>query len=165
MTEATHTPDCASHGAIDLLPDECCDCGAVTQSDETWLPFDSAELAEAAGYTSGTLSNGDTFGDEDDPNPSHWLYDARCDPELFRSELERLQAALSGLEMLFHRTDEDTIEHFERVADAFYRETGYLRPGKDCRLHDPDVRREVYDKWISDKLARARAVLQSSGGK
>lgn len=31
-----------------------------------YLPFETVEEAEAAGYKSGTLANGDTFGDEDD---------------------------------------------------------------------------------------------------
>lgn len=73
-----------------------------TMAEETWLPFDTVEVAQAAGFTSGTLSNGDTFGDEDDPNPDHWLYDARCDPALFRSEIERLQARNAELEKLVY---------------------------------------------------------------
>ena len=67
--------------------------------------------------------------------------------------------ALAGLEMLFPREGENSLETFERIADAFRRETGYLRPGKDCMIHDPEVRRARYDKWIADKLAAARAAL------
>jgi hypothetical protein len=32
-----------------------------------YLPYETVEEAEAAGVMSGTLANGDTFGDEDDP--------------------------------------------------------------------------------------------------
>lgn len=45
--------------------------------EKEWLPFETVEAANAAGFTSGTLSNGDTFGDEDDENPEHPIYDGR----------------------------------------------------------------------------------------
>lgn len=75
-------------------------------------------------------------------------------------DVERLRDALAGLEMLYERPGEDSIEQFERIGDVFYKQTGYLRPGKDCRLHDPDVRSAVWRKWIDAKIDAARAALK-----
>lgn len=70
-----------------------------------------------------------------------------------------LGPVLAGLELFFQRPDEGATEYFDRVADVFHRETGYLRPGKDCRLHDFDTRKAEWDKWVARKLAAARALL------
>lgn len=40
------------------------------------------------------------------------------------------------------------IEEFEIRAKAFRLMTGYLAPGKDCRQHDPEVRRAAWEVWI-----------------
>jgi hypothetical protein len=72
---------------------------------------------------------------------------------------EALRAALAGLEVLFRREGEDANDGFERVGDVFYRETGYLRPGKDCRLHSIETRADAWDAWIDAKLSAARAAL------
>jgi hypothetical protein len=45
--------------------------------DKPWLPWDDDQVARSQGFTSGTLANGDTFGDEDDDTPEHPVYDAR----------------------------------------------------------------------------------------
>lgn len=66
---------------------------------------------------------------------------------------DAVRAALAGLELLFKREGEDASDAFERVAEVFRRETGYLRPGKDCRLHDIDVRRAAWDAWYASKLS------------
>lgn len=46
-----------------------------------YLPFETVEEAEAAGYNSGTLANGDTFGDEDDETANDYsdARDAACE--------------------------------------------------------------------------------------
>jgi hypothetical protein len=44
-----------------LLGDGCAVCNP-----SPYLPYETVEEAMAAGITSGTLANGDTFGDEDD---------------------------------------------------------------------------------------------------
>ena len=75
------------------------------------------------------------------------------------AERDELVKALDGLLMLFKQPDEDSLEQFERVADAFYQETGFLRPGKDCRRDDPEIRQEQWDKWFEDKILTARATL------
>ena len=38
-------------------------------------------------------------------------------------------------------------DDFEVIASWFYSETGYLMPGKDCRLHSYDKREEVRKAW------------------
>lgn len=67
--------------------------------------------------------------------------------------------ALAGLEQFYRREGEDSNDAFERVAGVFYAETGYLRPGKDCRLSDPEDRQGVWDKWVASKVTAARAAL------
>lgn len=69
--------------------------------------------------------------------------------------------ALSDLDRLWGRTG-DSMTDFEDVAEWFYQETGFLRPGKDCRINDPDVRRTHYDAWIKSKRDKARAALKSA---
>jgi hypothetical protein len=73
-----------------------------------------------------------------------------------------LLAALQSLETLFMRPGESSLEHFERVGEVFHRETGYLRPGKDSRTHDPEEREEAWGKWRDDRLARARAAIATA---
>ena len=55
------------------------------------------------------------------------------------------------------REDENSNDRFERIATWFYKETGMLRPGKDCRCDRPDCeneRRKRWDGWISEKWKR-----------
>lgn len=73
--------------------------------------------------------------------------------------------ALRGLETFFERPDENGLERFERVADEFRRDTGYLCPGKDCVLHNPEVRQAAYDKWVAARLDAARAVIAEREGR
>lgn len=68
-------------------------------------------------------------------------------------------AAIAGLEMFFERKGECGMERFERIAAEFRRETGFLRPGKDCITHEPEVRQAAYDAWIERKLKAARDLL------
>lgn len=68
-------------------------------------------------------------------------------------------AAIAGLEMFFERPGEDSMERFERIASAFRKETGFLRPGKDCITHEPEVRQAAYDAWVQRKLADARRFI------
>ena len=70
-----------------------------------------------------------------------------------------LLAALEGIEVLWARPGEDINAAFERVADIFHRETGYLHPGKDCVINPPEVRRAVFDSWIASKRDVARAAI------
>jgi hypothetical protein len=73
--------------------------------------------------------------------------------------IAELTAGLGDLVMFYRLSGEDALDHFERVAEQFYRDTSYLRPGKDCRLHGDEVRRAKWDEWVDAKVARARALL------
>lgn len=74
-----------------------------------------------------------------------------------------LYEALSGVEFIFARPGESSVDRFERLAEAFYRDTGLLAPGKDAPAAggqpDDDVRRERYDAWIDARLSAARSAL------
>ena len=39
------------------------------------------------------------------------------------------------------------VNEFEAIAQHFNRDTGFVCPGKDCRVHDISVRRAEFDKW------------------
>ena len=67
--------------------------------------------------------------------------------------------AIAGLEMFFERSGEDSMDRFERIAAVFRKETGFLRPGKDCVMHEPEVRQAAYDAWVQRKLEDARRVV------
>lgn len=46
-------------------------------------------------------------------------------------------------------------ERFEIVAELFYRDTGFMRPGKSmpmemCSSVSEHRRREAWDKWVAD---------------
>jgi hypothetical protein len=43
-----------------------------------------------------------------------------------------------------------TLEEWEAVAAIFYRDTGYMRPGKDdaCRRHTREERQAKWDAWF-----------------
>ena len=81
-----------------------------------------------------------------------------------------LYEALSGVEFIFARPGESSVDRFERLAEAFYRDTGLLAPGKDAPAAggqpDDDVRRERYDAWIDARLSAARSalLLANTGG-
>ena len=50
---------------------------------------------------------------------------------------------------------------FERIADAYYRDTGHLRPGKDCRTEDTNSQEnnDRFSKWC---VAKQCAMLKNS---
>lgn len=80
-----------------------------------------------------------------------------------RSAAPALCDALSGVEFIFARPGESSVDRFERLAEAFYRDTSILAPGKDAPAAggqpDDDVRRERYDAWIDAKVIAARSAL------
>lgn len=76
-----------------------------------------------------------------------------------RAQVAELEAGLRGLVVFYRLSGEDALEHFERVAEQFYRDTHYLRPGKDCRLHGDDVRQAKWDEWVDAKVAHARSLV------
>ncbi len=52
---------------------------------------------------------------------------------------------------------ESDYDRFERLADEFYRATGYMAPGKDDRSnsHTYQERRDKWDEWISARQKAA----------
>ena len=76
----------------------------------------------------------------------------------------QLLAALSWFVMLQRSDGENHNDCFERVGEVFHRDTGYLRPGKDCRLHSDEERTEAWDKWVQQHINAARAAIAAATG-
>lgn len=85
--------------------------------------------------------------------------------DLARVSEERMELfnALERETRLWRLDSESSLQHFERVADWYYSETGRLRPGKDEPLAassgDPRKRDEDYAAWIKATLTQARAAI------
>ena len=71
---------------------------------------------------------------------------------------EMIEAALAW-DAIDAREGEGANETFERIASEFQKETGYLRPGKDCRLHSPEKRQEKFKEWVDARQLRFRCAL------
>lgn len=70
-----------------------------------------------------------------------------------------LLEALVWREQFERRAGEDSNDLFERVAANFRRETGFLRPGKDCRVHSYEERQDAWEAWMEAGRARVRAAI------
>jgi hypothetical protein len=81
-----------------------------------------------------------------------------------RREVRELVQALEWFARFQARPHETDNERFERVAETFREETGYLAPGKDCRLHDHEERRDAWEAWIREGTERARALIAKHKG-
>jgi len=64
------------------------------------------------------------------------------------SRIEGLESVLRLVHDWRGLCDDNEMETFERIASMFYQQTGYLRPGKDCRESSPEKRAEVWNKWV-----------------
>ena len=79
-------------------------------------------------------------------------------------EVERLREEFAALLDLFAREDENSVERFDRLAEMFDRDTGYMAPGKSRPMHrcdqpdGPELHR-IYDAWFAGRVERARAAL------
>lgn len=77
-------------------------------------------------------------------------------------------AALDELQAVFAIPGEDSFTRFERLAAMFYKDTGYLAPGKSAPMHstqpDGDELRAIYDTWYVAKVERARAAIARATG-
>jgi len=86
----------------------------------------------------------------------------RADAEKARAD--RLAKALDALQDLFAREGECSMDRFERIAEMFRKDTGYLAPGKDpgmlSQQPDGDELRRIYDDWYAGKIKAARTALQ-----
>ncbi len=77
---------------------------------------------------------------------------------------DELIAALEYYTMYEDMEGEDSIEKFERIGEVFRKETGYLRPGKDCRIDDPETRRIAWEKWQDMHADKAKQALAKAKG-
>jgi len=79
------------------------------------------------------------------------------------SDVSGLVEALAELQDVFAREGEGSLERFERLAEMFRKDTGYLAPGKDpgmcSRQPDGYELRRIYDDWFNAKVVRAREAL------
>lgn len=74
--------------------------------------------------------------------------------------------ALEGVVLVCGRTG-DAFYDFEEQAEAFHRETGWMRPGKDMPMDSSGVddnaeRRIKYNAWVQIKIEAGRAALKSA---
>ncbi len=80
-----------------------------------------------------------------------------------------LVEALKTVTNLFALPGENSVERFDRLARWFYRDTGYMAPGKDqprsgvVASADRDDLNRIYDEWFAGKVANARATLAKLG--
>lgn len=93
----------------------------------------------------------------------HYLKDV---PALVE-RVEQLEKALAAIVLVCGPTG-DSLEDFERIASAFYNETGYMRPGKDVAAgacqEDLELRTHKFRQWVAAKVAIARAALEQPHG-
>ncbi len=89
--------------------------------------------------------------------------DRAANARLIASAPELLEA-LIWREQFEAREGEGSNDRFERVAEIFYRETGYLRPGKDCRVEPMEVRQQAWEEWLRAGNERARAAISHATG-
>ena len=82
-----------------------------------------------------------------------------------KSVREELAEALRRMEQFDKRHGESSNECFERIATTFYVETGYLRPGKDCRRNTPEERMTAWEEWVDAQYALAREALARHAAK
>lgn len=90
------------------------------------------------------------------------LLSALGDPVVVAEALPELVEAAEGIECLTAREGENSLEHFERIAEMFYRDTRMLMPGKDAGLlpgPTEEDRLEAYEAWKEKPANRLRSVL------
>ncbi|RYF07990.1 MAG: hypothetical protein EOO31_04415 [Comamonadaceae bacterium] len=75
-----------------------------------------------------------------------------------------LLEALVWREQFERRPGEDSNETFERIGEVFHRETGYLRPGKDCCFNPHEIRQQAWDEWMNAGRAKVRAAIAKATG-
>lgn len=91
----------------------------------------------------------------------------RADLATQSARVEELVTALDRLYDLFQRPGEGSNECFERIADCFYRDTGFLRPGKSEPMETTwggkeEERRKIYDEWLDRRKEAARSALAAA---
>ena len=80
---------------------------------------------------------------------------------------DQLVAALEWHEQFMPRDGEASSGRYDRIAEVFYKETGYIAPGKDapmCSGTSYEDRLAAWDKWAKDGLERTRAAIKAAKG-
>jgi len=75
-----------------------------------------------------------------------------------------LLEALKDLLLIFRTPGESYIEQSERIADLFFKETGYLAPGKSepsgMWSEERDAQRlKAWEQWVAARTDRARQAI------
>jgi hypothetical protein len=83
--------------------------------------------------------------------------------DLIAAAPEMLEA-LQWREQFEPRQGEDANECFERIAEVFQRETGHLRPGKDCVFEPYEIRQAAWDTWMEAGRTRVRIAIAKATG-
>lgn len=76
-----------------------------------------------------------------------------------REAAENMAKALEHYMMFENIDGENSNEKFDRIASVFKKQTGFLRPGKDCVIHSPESRQMEWDAWMNEKTERAKQAL------
>lgn len=82
---------------------------------------------------------------------------------LFAASPDGLAAAELALSWIYD--PDEPVETFERIAEAFYRDTGFMRPGKDspAAAFGPshEVRAAEFETWCAKRSRAVRAALSA----
>jgi len=84
-----------------------------------------------------------------------------------KAQRDDLVEALAWLEQFNPREGEGANERFERLGDAFYKDTGHLRPGKDASMDcgiSEEERVAIWQKWLDDGRNAASSLLAKHKG-
>ena len=75
-------------------------------------------------------------------------------------------AALEFAERRSRQPEEGHTEYYERIAEEFFVQHGYLAPGKDDPVQSvpPEQRREAWEKFLSEPAEARRAALAKARG-
>jgi len=88
-----------------------------------------------------------------------------CDT--LQKQRDSLLEALEALLEIHPQPGESPNESFERVGEAFMRDTGMLRPGKDqgyITTPTHDERNAAFSQWWEAKVSKAAAVVSKARG-
>lgn len=82
-----------------------------------------------------------------------------------RERVRVLEDAVKRAVAWVHDPDEDPVQRFERIAEEFRRDTGFLRPGKSeppGYAMDEVERQAAWEKWVNDRSRRVLADLREA---
>jgi hypothetical protein len=80
--------------------------------------------------------------------------EANANADLIAAAPDMYEAITSALEWM-HDPEADALEQFERIGQLFYKDTGYLRPGKSYPMdsHVPEDCEKVWAAWRNQRQA------------